>query len=65
MAVGAAVGLAVPATRVEQEYLGEARDKLVDKAQQVAHDTMQKVQNVAQEAGRTAQQEAQNQGLSG
>lgn len=62
MAVGAAVGLAMPATRVEQEYLGEARDKLVDKAQQVAQDTMQKVQTVTQEAVQGAQQETPSRG---
>jgi len=48
LALGAAVGLAVPRTRTEDEWLGDARDALVDKAQAVAHDTMEQVQDVAQ-----------------
>ena len=45
--VGAAVGLALPRTRIEHEYMGEASEKLVDKAQQVARDAMDKVKTVA------------------
>jgi len=48
IAVGAAVGLALPTTRVEHEYMGEASEKLVDKAQQVARDAMEKVKEVTQ-----------------
>jgi len=48
LALGTAVGLAVPQTRKENEWMGEARDTLVDKAQTVAHDTMEQVQEVAQ-----------------
>ena len=51
LALGAAVRLAALTTRVENEYMGEARDRIVDKAQQVARDTMEKGQNVTQEAG--------------
>lgn len=56
VAVGAVVGLALPATRVEHEYLGETSEKLVDKAQQVARDAMDKVKTAAQgETGNQAQ----------
>ena len=57
IAVGAAVGLALPATRVEHEYMGEASEKIVDKAQQVARDAMDKVKSAAQGAtgGQTTQ----------
>ena len=48
--IGAAVGLALPRTRIEHEYMGEASEKPVDKAQQVARDAMDKVKTVA--AGR-------------
>ena len=48
LAVGAAVGLAVPQTRKESEWMGEARDNLVDKAQSVASSALEKVQEVAQ-----------------
>lgn len=63
LALGAAVGLAVPETRREDQLMGEARDTVVEKAQTAAQDTMQKVQGVAEEAGRAAQQAARDQGL--
>jgi cell division septum initiation protein DivIVA len=67
LALGAAVGLAVPQTRKEDELMGEARDNLIDKAQTVAQDTLEKVQRVAgdviEEAQTTAQQAAKDQGL--
>jgi gas vesicle protein len=67
LALGAAVGLALPQTRKEQELMGEARDNLIDKVQTVAQDTMEKVQRVAgdvmEEAQNTAQQAAKQQGL--
>ena len=61
--VGAAVGLAIPETSKEHEVMGEARDNLVDKAQQKVQETQQKVQQVAGEVQNAAQQEAENQGL--
>jgi hypothetical protein len=50
VALGAAIGLAVPVTRRENELMGQARDRLLDKAQTVAHDTIEQVQQVAQKA---------------
>jgi ElaB/YqjD/DUF883 family membrane-anchored ribosome-binding protein len=63
VALGAAVGLAVPETQQENEMMGQARDSLMQKAQSKAADTMHKVQHVAQEATRSAKQEAKEQGL--
>jgi len=63
LALGAAVGLALPITERENQLMGEARDTLVERAQGLAQDTMGKVQQVASEAQQTVQQEAQNQGL--
>lgn len=62
-AVGAAVGLAVPETPQENQLMGQTRDALLDKAQTVAQDTLQKVQQVTDEAGHAIQKEAQFQGL--
>ena len=45
VAVGAAVGLAMPSSRIEKEYLGEMSENVVDKAQQVARDAMDKVKS--------------------
>jgi len=43
MAVGAAVGLAVPSTRYEGELMGEARQQFMEKAQNVASDLVDQV----------------------
>ena len=63
MGVGAAIGLAVPQTSREHEVMGEARDTLVEKAQEKAEEAQQKVQRVAEEAQSAAKEEAENQGL--
>lgn len=67
LALGAAVGLAVPETRREHELMGEARDNLLEKAQGAASQTMEKVQRVTgevvDEARSTAKEAAQHQGL--
>jgi hypothetical protein len=47
VAAGTAVGLALPSTRLENEYVGEASERLVDKAQEVARGAIDKVQNAA------------------
>jgi gas vesicle protein len=47
LALGTAVGLAVPPTRKENEWMGEARDRLVNRAESVAHDTIEQVQEAA------------------
>jgi ElaB/YqjD/DUF883 family membrane-anchored ribosome-binding protein len=62
--LGAAVGLAVPETRKEDEFFGDAREGVIDRAQEMAQDTMEKVQNVMSDVSETAQQSAQDEGLS-
>ena len=60
VAVGAAVGLALPSTRIEEEYMGEASEKLVDNAKQAARDAMDRVKSAAQgESGGQGQQQGQ------
>ena len=49
VAAGTAVGLALPSTKLEKEYVGEASEKLVDKAQEVARGAIDKVQSAAQQ----------------
>lgn len=65
LTLGAAVGMAIPETRQENRMMGEARDRVVEKAQQATQEAAQKVQTVAQEAMGTAREEAKAQGLSG
>lgn len=50
LALGAAAGLAIPSTPIENRVMGEARDTLVEKVADTAQDTMDKVKTVAQEA---------------
>jgi ElaB/YqjD/DUF883 family membrane-anchored ribosome-binding protein len=53
LAVGAAVGLAFPATRYEQEYMGEYSSQLLDKAKDTAGGLVERVKEVASEAQKT------------
>jgi gas vesicle protein len=67
LALGTAVGFSLPQTQRENELLGEARDTLVDRAQEVAQDTLEKVQQVAgdvmDQAQTTVQEKAKERGL--
>ncbi len=63
LAAGALFGLTLPTTRIEGEYMGEAREHLVESAKSVAQETADKVQRVAQEAGRTLKDAAEKEGL--
>ena len=67
LALGAAAGLAVPQTERENQLMGEARDTLIDKAQDVASETFEKVQRVASEvtddAKQTVKEQAREHGL--
>jgi len=68
LGIGAAIGFLAPHTEPENRFMGETRDRLMDKAQDAAQDLASKVQNVAKQgldaATNTVKQEAQNQGLS-
>ena len=60
LAVGAAVGFAIPATRYEGELMGEARENLLQRAQDAAGTLVDKAKQVATEAGQTIKQETQS-----
>jgi len=53
LAIGAAVGLAIPSTRYEGELLGEYRQQLLEKAQMAAGDLVDRAKEVASEAQKT------------
>jgi ElaB/YqjD/DUF883 family membrane-anchored ribosome-binding protein len=63
LAAGAIVGLTLPTTRIEGEYMGEAREHLVDQAKSAAQETVEKIQRVAGEAGHSLKEAAQKEGL--
>jgi hypothetical protein len=57
LAVGAAVGFAIPLTRKENEYMGEYRDSVVEKAQATAQDALGTVKQMASEAQKVITEE--------
>ena len=66
--IGAAVGMSVPSTETENQLMGEARDSVVDRAQNLASDAATKVgeavDSVQQTAGSTAPATATSAGTS-
>jgi vacuolar-type H+-ATPase subunit H len=58
MAVGAAVGLALPETRREQELMGDARDRMVDNAKSMANTAVDRATEAAQNLVGTAKDAA-------
>jgi uncharacterized protein DUF3618 len=64
--LGLIVGMAVPQTEIENEYMGEARDNAIEGVQQTVRDTVNKVQDAATSAvGLVSGQNTQQQGSSG
>ncbi|HKG57667.1 MAG TPA: DUF3618 domain-containing protein [Candidatus Limnocylindrales bacterium] len=49
LAVGTAVGMALPTTKPERQFMGQARDTLIDKAETKATEAMSKVEESAQQ----------------
>lgn len=56
LAVGAAVGFAIPSTDYESELMGEYREQVFDKAKASAGDLVERVKTVANEAVQTVQE---------
>jgi len=61
--VGGIVGMMLPETEQEHRLLGETRDQVVGSMQDVAGQTMEKVQSVAKEAASAAAEEVKAQGM--
>ena len=49
VAAGTAVGLVLPSTRLESEYIGDTGEKIVDKVEDVAREALGKVQDAAKQ----------------
>ena len=58
LALGAAVGMAIPSTNYESKLMGEYRQDLMDKAQTTASNLLDKTKEVVTEAGRTVSDQA-------
>ncbi|WP_285295797.1 DUF3618 domain-containing protein [Aureimonas altamirensis] len=63
LAIGAAVGAALPATRREDQLFGGARDRLRDDAISYGHDALDKAGHAASEAYKAGSEEADRKGL--
>ena len=61
-AVGFVVGLMIPATRVENERMGEMSDRVVETAKETAGDAVERGKQVVQEAAETAKESGREQG---
>jgi gas vesicle protein len=60
LGIGAAVGLLVPETDRENQLMGSARDKFMERAQDTAQDLKEKVQTVAGQTFDAAKETAQH-----
>lgn len=67
VALGAAIGASLPATRREDEWMGDASDRLVDEVKTTAREEFDKnrerLESVAERAAEAAKDEAHRQGL--
>jgi len=66
--IGAALGFLIPETRKENEWMGETRDELMERAKTRGKETLEQAREVAKETGRTAvetaKEEAGRKGMS-
>jgi hypothetical protein len=63
LVIGAGIAAAMPVTKVESEYLGEASDTFKEKATQFVDEQSSRAGEVADRAFKAAAEEAQRQGL--
>jgi ElaB/YqjD/DUF883 family membrane-anchored ribosome-binding protein len=49
IAAGTAIGLVLPSTRIESEYIGETGERLVERVEDVARDALGKVEDAAKQ----------------
>ena len=63
LAVGALMAAMAPRTQKEDELMGEARDRLVDRAKEVGQEKLEDAKQVANAAMSTATKEAEKRGM--
>jgi hypothetical protein len=63
LAAGAALGAALPATEREDEWLGDSRDRLKERAKEAGWEQVEKARAAARAAYSAAREEAERQGL--
>jgi phage-related protein len=62
LAVGAIVGLSIPSTQYENEWMGDSRENLVQSVEGAAREAFEKAQDVVGEVTKTVQEQAKAQG---
>jgi hypothetical protein len=62
VAVGFIAGLLVPATRIEDEKLGEVSDEVIERAKETGQEALERGKQVAQEAAQSAQETVKESG---
>ena len=62
VAVGFLAGMLVPATRVEDEKLGQISDDVIDRAKETGQEALERGKQVAQEAAQSAQETVKDSG---
>ena len=63
LAAGAAIGAALPTTEKEDEWLGDSRDRLAERAKEAGREQVEKARAAAGAAYSAAREEAERQGL--
>lgn len=63
LALGVLAGLSLPSTRREDELLGETRDRMVDKIEEVGREALDKGKQIAETTVETLKDEAESAGL--
>lgn len=63
LGVGAALALGLPATRPEQELMGEAAGSVIEQARQTGQQTLEKIGHVAEAGQNAIKEEAQHEDL--
>jgi hypothetical protein len=63
LALGAALGAGLPATRREDELMGDMRDETLHRAREAGKEQLEKAQHVAIAASEAAQEQANQEGL--
>lgn len=65
IALGAAAALLLPESEQERQLLGDAREQMKERVQQMGSEAVDRVQQAATEAGKTAMNEVMSQGSEG
>jgi hypothetical protein len=63
LAIGAGIAAALPATEMENSYLGEASETLKSRAAEIAGDQIEKASSLATDVVETVAEEARKEGL--